>query len=372
MLGDRARGELFDLLQQFGFGLGGIAVVGYHRDGGQQARVAHGLAIGTGGRGQLGFHQRLVQAPAGRVAQHVGQDAERRVVGVHQRGGVVGGRDQAQVADTAHGDLTLAVLGGFGGVEARQHARGLLQRAEVARHAGEHIGAVDTAGNHQGGVVRLVPLAVERLQLVDRYAFHITARTDGGVAVVVPQEGGGAEALEQHAGGIVLAGFQFVAYHGHLAVQVLPGHVRVDHAVGFHLQHPLQGVGVGREGGEVVGAVQAGGGVEVDAALLHFAADVRLRGRALEQQVLQQVGHAGLAVVLVHRTHAVDQVDGHGGLGGVGEQQHAQAVGQRVLADAFDAGAGGDAPGQRGGGIGPGRLAQGERHGQAECDNETG
>jgi hypothetical protein len=242
----------------------------------------------------------------------------------------------------------------------------------VAGDARQHVGGVDAARDDQGGVVRLVPLAVERLQLVDRHALHVAARADGGVAIVVPQEGGGTDALEQHAAGIVLAGLQLVADHGHLAVEVLLRNVRMDHAVGFHLQHPLQGVGVGRERGEVVGAVQPGGGVEVDAALLHLAADVGLRGRALEQQVLQQVRHAGLAVVLVHRADVVDQVHRHGGLGGIREQQHAQAIGQRVLADALDAGAGDDALRQGGLRLQRDGVAHGQRNGQSECDNETG
>src|SRR5690606_40283558 len=96
---------------------------------------------------------------------------------------------------------------------------------------------------------------------------------------------------------------------------------RVDHAVGFHRQHPVEVVAAGGEGGEVVGAVLPGGGVVADAAALHLAADVAVRGRALEQQVLEQVRGAGLAVGLVHRADPVGQVDRDRGFGRVGEQQ---------------------------------------------------
>jgi hypothetical protein len=59
-------------------------------------------------------------------------------------------------------------------------------------------------------------------------------------------------------------------------------------------------------------------------------------GRSLEQQVLEQVGHAGLAVVLVARSDHVGHVDRHRRLGVVGVQQHLQAVGEAVFVDPFD------------------------------------
>ena len=52
--------------------------------------------------------------------------------------------------------------------------------------------------------------------------------------------------------------------------------------------------------------------------------------------MLQQVRHAGLAVVLVARAHVIGQVDRGRGLGVIGDQQHLQAIGQPVLVDAFD------------------------------------
>jgi hypothetical protein len=52
--------------------------------------------------------------------------------------------------------------------------------------------------------------------------------------------------------------------------------------------------------------------------------------------MFQQVGHAGLAIVLVLGAHAVGHVDRGGGLAGVRRQQHLQAVGQSVLGNALD------------------------------------
>ena len=61
-------------------------------------------------------------------------------------------------------------------------------------------------------------------------------------------------------------------------------------------------------------------------------------GRALEDHVLEKVGHARLAVALVPRAHEDGQVDRHLGAGRIGEQEHAQAVFQAVLRDSLDRG----------------------------------
>ena len=48
----------------------------------------------------------------------------------------------------------------------------------------------------------------------------------------------------------------------------------------------------------------------------------RVGGRPLEDHVLEQVGHAGLAVALVPRADEDGQVDGDLGAGRVGKEQH--------------------------------------------------
>ena len=62
--------------------------------------------------------------------------------------------------------------------------------------------------------------------------------------------------------------------------------------------------------------------------------------RALEQQVFEQVRHAGFAVALVPAADAVGQVDRRRRLRVVGRQQHLQAVGQAVFGDALHRGDG--------------------------------
>ena len=61
-------------------------------------------------------------------------------------------------------------------------------------------------------------------------------------------------------------------------------------------------------------------------------------GRPLEDHVFEQVGHAGLAVAFVARADEDGHVDRDRRPGRIGKQQHACAVGEAVLGDAFDAG----------------------------------
>ena len=64
-----------------------------------------------------------------------------------------------------------------------------------------------------------------------------------------------------------------------------------------------------------------------------FIEGCRWRLLALEQHVLEEVCHPGLAVAFVARADEVGDVDGHGRLRGVGEQQDLEAVVERVLGD---------------------------------------
>ncbi|MNT47791.1 hypothetical protein D3C72_1845320 [compost metagenome] len=116
-------------------------------------------------------------------------------------------------------------------------------------------------------------------------------------------------------------------------------------------QVPLEGVGVGGEAGEIVGAVAGGRTVGLQAAARELAHGVAGGGRAFEQHVFKQVRHAGLAVVFVARTDQVGHVDRGRGLGLVGNQQHSQAIGQSVFGDAFNRGGLRDA-GRKAGGAG--------------------
>ena len=115
--------------------------------------------------------------------------------------------------------------------------------------------------------------------------------------------------------GLVLALPLFVLHHSALFVEFRlgDGAGEVAHAVGFHPQHRVQ-----RRGGhvlEVVGAVVAGGSVQIGCA--QFFEHLEIVGievlAAVEHQVLEQVREPGLAALLVLRPDVVPDVDRHDG-----------------------------------------------------------
>ena len=121
------------------------------------------------------------------------------------------------------------------------------------------------------------------------------------------------EQLEPRAVGLVVAGLPLLVLHDLALVVEVVLVERVEqaaHPVGLEPQRGLEVVG--RDGLEVVGAVDprrpvegaAGGG---DQAEVVVAADV---ARALEHQVLEEVGEPGLARCLMPRSDVVPEVDG--------------------------------------------------------------
>jgi len=112
----------------------------------------------------------------------------------------------------------------------------------------------------------------------------------------------------------------------------------VDHAIRFQGKGPAQVRIRGPERLEVVGAIEGGLAIGAGAPLRQLLGNVGMAGRPLEEQVLQEVRHASLAVVLVPTAHQIGDVDGDGRFAGIREQQDPQAIGEAVLGDAFDAG----------------------------------
>ena len=76
--------------------------------------------------------------------------------------------------------------------------------------------------------------------------------------------------------------------------------------------------------------------MNVRAVVAERLGDVRMPRRALEDHVLQQMRHAGLAVTLLPRADQHGHVDRHLGLRLVGKEQRAQAVVELVFGDALD------------------------------------
>ena len=118
---------------------------------------------------------------------------------------------------------------------------------------------------------------------------------------------------------------------------------RLAHPVGLEPQGEVEPADGQRL--EVVGPVEPGGRVHRGAGRLEQA-DVRAGGDvrgALEHHVLEEVGEAGAAGLLVARADVVPEVHGDDGRGAVGAQQDPEAVVEDVLADRVRGGRGGHA-----------------------------
>jgi hypothetical protein len=137
--------------------------------------------------------------------------------------------------------------------------------------------------------------------------------------MVVPEIGGGSDALVEDPGGIVLAHFELVADHGHFAIEIGARDAGVNHTVGFEFEAKAKILLGGGHGFEVIGAVEIGGGVKLRAVGTKLRHDVLTLFGALEHHVFQQVGHAGFAIPFVAGADHIRDVDGDGGLGIVGE-----------------------------------------------------
>jgi len=107
----------------------------------------------------------------------------------------------------------------------------------------------------------------------------------------------------------------------------------VDHAVGLQLDHHLEVAG--RHRVPVVGPVDPGAGVAVAAGGLDQAIELAGRARAglAEHEVLEQVGHPGLARQLVARADRLPGLIRQDGRRPVGHDDEAQAVVQAVAPD---------------------------------------
>ena len=114
--------------------------------------------------------------------------------------------------------------------------------------------------------------------------------------VAVPLERGRLHLLHEDAEGAVLAAFHLVAHDGHFGIEVFLGDQGIDHGVGLPAQVPLEGVGVGGEAGEIVGAVAGGRAVGLQAAARELAHGVARGGGALEQHVFEPVSYTHLDV----------------------------------------------------------------------------
>ncbi len=290
--------------------------------------------------GEAGLDHVLVESPRGLRAQQMRQHLDRGELFVGTARHVIGGHGVLNAAHPPQRHRALTVLGGLGGVGLEQPVGAAAirarDRAELLLDEIHRPLRVETARDHEDRVVGLVVFSVERLQAFDGHVLDVGSGADGRVAVVVPQEGRGQDALLQNRKGTVFAALPLVADHGHLGLEVFGGDVRIDHAVRFDVECPGEVVFVGRERLVVAGAVEERCRVVRRATLGEFAGATGMVRRAFENQVFEQVRHAGFAVAFVPRTHPVGDVDGDLLLAPVGRKQEPKAVVESVLGDTFD------------------------------------
>ena len=197
---------------------------------------------------------------------------------------VIGGDGALNAAHPPQRYRALTVLGGLDGVGLEQPVGPAAIRArdrtklfldEIHRPL-----RIETARDHEDRVVGLVVFPVERPQTLDGHVLDVGSGAAGRVAVVVPQEGRGQDALLQNRKGTVFVAFPLVADHGHLGPEVFGGDVRIDHAVRFEIERTGEVVFVGRERLKVDSAVEPSCRVVGPAARGEFARHIGMVRRA--------------------------------------------------------------------------------------------
>ena len=235
---------------------------------------------------------------------------------------------------------------GFGKRLARRQRAGL-DRPVGARSVLENGLVIHVAHHHEGGVVGHIPALVPVAGVLGGHVVQIAHPADNRPAVGVGLEGGGHQLLHHQRTGLVV-GAQAALFLDHLdlLLEGIVGHLQVGHAVGLerhHLAERLLGhlleVGGVVVAGEGVVAATHGGHTLVELAGPHLAG-------ALEHHVLEQVGHTGGAIHLVHRPHLVPDHMHHRRSPAVFLDDQLHPVGKRALE-----------------GVGPGRSGEGRGQG---------
>jgi hypothetical protein len=208
---------------------------------------------------------------------------------------------------------------------------------EVDVRAFEGILRLDIANDRQDGVVGQVVTSKEAVDIIQRCGVKILHRADRGVAIgMIGREGQGVEELHhvpvRH---VVVALPLFLLHDLALIVEVFLGQglEQRGHPVGLQPQSEVEPAG--RQGFEVVGAIEPGCGIDDRAGRLEQP-DVLARSyvrRALEHHVLEEMGESGAAVLFVSGTDVVPDVDRHRRRNVVGAGDDAEPVVQSVLDD---------------------------------------
>ncbi len=175
---------------------------------------------------------------------------------------------------------------------------------------------VDVAGDGDhgvgGAVVGLEPL----MDVFERGGVEVFHRADSRPGVGVSfRVGVFGQQLARHAVGLVFALAFFILHHPALLVDLLlgDGPEQVPHPIRLHPERDVEGVG--GHVLEIVGAVGVGRAVEVGSADAFERLEVVVVEilRAVEHQVFEEVGKAGLARLFIFRPDVIPHIDGHDG-----------------------------------------------------------
>ena len=248
---------------------------------------------------------------------------------------MVANQNQLRARRSPHHHAAFAILCRLERVGLRYRRIRAFERTQGLLHTGQGASRIKLAGHDQHRVVAPVVAAVESLQTGNIDVFNIGLGANGGLAIAMPEVGGVVHALTERRKWIVLSHFKLVAHHRHLAVKILLRNKAVGHGVGLPAQVPVQRFLIRYEGGEIVGAVGRGRAIETQAALAELRLRIGRVRRTLENQMLQQMCHAGLAVTLMTRAHQISQVDCHAIVCHIGCQQDLESVCQTELGNAF-------------------------------------
>ena len=260
---------------------------------------------------------------------------------------------RTNLADAAQDHRPLAVLGRLLGVGGIQPPRRLRDRAEVFHRQFEDLRRLELPRHDEHDVVRLVEALVEVAEVVDRHALDVGAVPDRRLAVVVPFVGRRLDALRENSLGAVLPALELIADNSELGEKILPLDEAVDEPVALEMDGEVEVFVAGREGFEVVRAVDVRRAVEAGTVITQRLRHLREGGRPLEDEVLEEVGHSRFAVALVARADEDRHVDRDGRPRRIGEEDEPGAVVEDVLGHPFD---GGDR-------LGRGRGERGGEHG---------
>ncbi len=308
----------------------------------------------------------LVEPPVGRGADHLRQQFEG--LGLAGLGRRVGGDDLAEAeARLAHPGIGEA--NGFAGLA--DGGRRAAARADGRIGVGLAVGFLGeaedgfrrhVAGDDEDGVVRRVMAPVEGHGVVEVELPDLRLEADDrdAVGMVLAPEAGLHALAETGARVVVDALAPLLQHHVALGQDDGIGEDEAGHAVGLEVHHGRQLV---RDDAlEIAGVVIGGEGVLLAAGRRHGAREDRsgIALRALEHQVLEEMGEARLALLLVGRADPVPQHVGDHGDPMVGNGDGLQSIGEDMAIGAFH----GDARKGR-------RRQDGRRgeRGEAECEH---